>query len=202
MNDASSSTAAPRSHRARNWFFIIMAAALAVAASIFFPSKEARKLQVAINTHLEGPASTKIQFSVGPGLLGIGRMVAHWVDDIPPEVHHALGAVKEASVGIYELESDPSVVERSQLVRITDERLGLKGWQRIVAVSENRDTVLVYAPTDIGDEDEIQFCVAVCDGRDLVVVSATASVESLLKLTEMHRGEWRDFLRTPSRKGA
>lgn len=206
MNNSSSTDAAPRSHRARNWFLIIMAAALAVAAveaaSIFFLSKEARKLQLAIDTRLDGTAATKIQFSVGPGLLGIGRMAAHWVDDIPNEVHHALGAVKEASIGIYELDAIPSAATRNQLVQITDERLGLKGWKRIVAVSENRETVLVYAPTDIGESDDIQFCVAVCDGKDLVVVSATASREGLMKLTDLHRGELRGFLRTPRRKGA
>jgi hypothetical protein len=206
MNNSSSTDAAPRSHRARNWFLIIMAAALAVAAveaaSIFFLSKEARKLHLAIDTHLEGPASTKIQFTVGPGLLGIGRMAAHWVDDIPDEVHHALGAVKEASVGIYELDVNPSAAARSQLVQITDERLGLKGWQRIVAVSENRDTVLVYAPKDIGESDDIQFCVAVCDRKDLIVVSATASLKGLMKLTDLHRGELHEFLRTPQSKVA
>ena len=129
-------------------------------------------------------------------------MAAHWVDDIPDEVHHALGAVKEASVGIYELDVNPSAAARSQLVRITDERLGLKGWKRIVAVSESRDTVLVYAPTDIGESDDVQFCVAVSDGKDLVVVSATASLEGLMKLTDLHRGELRELLRTPLRKGA
>ncbi len=62
--------------------------------------------------------------------------------------------------------------------------------------------MLVYAPTDIDDSDEIQICVAVCDGKDLVVVSATASIESLLKPTEMHRGEFRDLLHTPKIKRA
>ncbi len=37
----------------------------------------------------------------------MGRMVAQLVDDIPAEVHQALSAVKEASVGVYVLETNP-----------------------------------------------------------------------------------------------
>lgn len=206
MADASSSTSALQRNRFRNWFLIIMAAALLVAvveaAGIFFLSKEAEKLQVAINADLDFGTSTKFQMSVGPGLLGIGRMAAHWVDDIPDEVHLALGAVKEASVGIYELDRSPTATERGNMMRITDERLGLKGWQRIVAVSEDRETVLIYTPMAAQDDDELRVCIAVCDGRDLVVISATASVESLAELASMHSDELRELLHTPLSKSA
>ena len=206
MADASSSATAPRRNRFRNWFLIIMAAAMLVAvveaAGIFFLSKEAKKLQLAINTDLDFGTSTKFQLSVGPGLLGVGRMAAHWIDDIPTEVHQVMGAVKEASVGVYELDRSPTATERGNMMRITDQRLGLKGWQRIVAVNEKNETVLIYTPIESGDEAELRVCIAVCDGRDLVVVSATTSIESLSALTNMHRGELRDILHTPRRKGA
>ena len=44
---------------------------------------------------------TKVQFSVGPVLLGAVRTGVSFIRDLPPEAREALQAVRSASVGVY-----------------------------------------------------------------------------------------------------
>ena len=203
---ASSAAAPVRRHRFRNWFLIIMAAVFLVAvveaAGVFFLSKGARQLQQAVNSGLASSAQTKIQFSVGPALLGMGHLASIWIDDIPDEAREALGALRGASVGIYELDVSPSREQRFAMMRKTDERVSAQGWTRIVGVCEGNETVMIYVPTETSLEHELNFCVAVCEGKNLVVVSAQASTAAVMRLARAHSGELRELLKTPERDHA
>lgn len=189
-----------------HWLLIFFAAAMVVAAveiaGVFFLSREADKLKVAILDHTESPLETKVQFSVGSGLLGLSRLVLQWVPDVPPQARQALAALDEASVGVYEFNHTPSSNERMRMIRLADERLQKQGWKRTVAVSQRNETVLVYVPDGPSGEAELQVCVAVCEGRNLVVVSALTSVEALVALASNHGAELRKLLQTPERKRA
>lgn len=179
-----------RGYRLLTWIAIICAAGLLVVtvkiAGIFFLSDEAREMQIALEDSIEWPAHAQVQFSVGPGLISVGRMAAMCIDEIPAEAHHALKAIKHASVGVYELDHNPSRQERIDMMKAADDRLSQRGWTRMVVVANGSETVMIYTPEVWNNEDEIQVCIAVCDGRDLVVVSAEAKTAPLMELVKPH----------------
>lgn len=176
--------------RLLHWFLIISAAATLVVAvklvGIFFVSAEARDLQVAICEAAEGKPDTHLQFSIGPGILSIGRLAVLMIDDVPPEARQALSAIDRASVGIYQLAQRISPENRGRMLAAADGRLAAKGWERIVTVVDDRDLVLIYMPRDWDDADDLEVCIAVCDGDELVVVSAQARSRPLMKWVQKH----------------
>lgn len=179
-----------RGFRLLTWIAIVCAAGLLVVtvkiAGVFFLSNEAREMQIALADSMDQPSHAQVQLSVGPGLISIGRMAAMCIDEIPAEAHHALKAVKNASVGVYQLDRSPSRQERVDMVKAADRRLADRGWTRMVIVANDSETVMIYTPENWNDEDEIQVCIAVCDGRDLVVVSAEAKTAPLMELVKPH----------------
>ncbi len=181
----------PRSRfRPLHWFLIVGAAGLLVmtfkVAGIFFVSDEARDLQIAFADATHADADAHIQISVGPGLMSVARLVPMFIDDMPAEARHAIAALQEASVGIYRLEHNHAKSDRAALMAAADHRLGSRGWSRIVTVADGRDTVLIYTPADWQDPDEVEVCVAVSDGSELVVVSAKAKTAPLLEIMKQH----------------
>ncbi len=178
--------------RARHWILIGLAAAMLVvtvkAAGIFFLSGDARKLQMAVDSGGDDVFSTRIQFSVGPGIIGLAWSASFFIDDVPSEARHALGTLQEASVGIYELAGNPSVEQRAGMMTRANEKLEREGWQRIVAVNDHSDTVPIYLPEAEDIADELRICVTVWTGREVVVVSVIVEPEELLEIVHQHRG--------------
>jgi hypothetical protein len=188
-----------RRFRALHWFFLAIAAMAVVVAvevgSVFYLSDEASDLRVSFIESTDLEVQTKVQLSVGPGLLGLGRVVAGFIDDIPPEAKDAMTAVRRTSVGVYELARVPSEEERLKLFSAADLRMNSEGWSRIVSVQEGEQTVMIFMPTHVADGDEIEICLTVCDGRDLVIVSATTRTEPLIKLAQQQAGGWSGFVK-------
>ena len=200
MTNNSNIPPAPRRRfRFVHWFLISMAAMTVVVAvevsRVFFLSDEASELRVSFVDSTDIDVQTKVQFSVGPGILGIGRFVTNFIDDIPPEAREALQAVRRTSVGVYELDRIPSEDERVELFRSSHQRLSEEGWEQVVSVTENNETVMIFIPAEITNENEIEFCITVCSGRDLVIVSATTRTEPLLKIAQRESKGWGNFLK-------
>ena len=183
-----------RRFRPFHWVLIFFAAGLTVmaveGASIFFLARDARDLRSAIVDATEWDARREVQFSVGPGLLAVGRVATRWIEDIPDEARSVLKSLRSVSVGVYTLERSPTSEERVAMIESTDRRLLEEGWHRVVGVNDGNDTVLVYLIDEDDLEEDIEMCVAVCDGQDLVLVSARGLTEPLLEIVEMHRAEW------------
>ncbi len=55
--------------------------------------------------------------------------------------------------------------------------------------NDGNDTVMVYLPRKWSLDDEVNVWVAVCDGSQLVLVSAGLRMEPLMKLAAMHLPE-------------
>jgi len=179
-----------RGFRLLHWIAIVCAAGVLVLgfkiAGVFFLSADARAMQTAMTEAMDWPGEAQIQLSAGPALLSIGRWAALCIDDIPDEAHHALKAVRHASVGIYQRDRCPSAEERVDMMQTVDDRFTAKGWTRIVIVSDGPDLVMVYAPDDWESDEEVRFCLAVCDGREMVIVSAQARIGPLMELVKPH----------------
>lgn len=187
MTEQSSS---PRRFRFLHWFLIFAAAATLVIAvkivGIFFLSSEARDLQVALTHSTTWETEPQIQFSIGPVILSIGRIAALCIDDIPVEARQAMSAVKSASVGVYHLDRGGVEPDTARMMAAADERLESKGWTRIVTVANGSELVLIYMPRDWDESDDLEVCIAVCDGNELVVVSAEAQAKPLMELVQKH----------------
>ena len=154
-------------------------------------NRQASEVRDVIGQVVKGEASTQVQFSVGSGVLGMARFVAGFIDDVPTEALHAMDAVDSASVGVYRLHENPSSSERITIMNQTAESMMADGWYRVVAVQDDDEMVMIFAPESGTDPDKLRFCVVVCDGNDLVVVSAHGSAGPLREIAALHAAEWR-----------
>lgn len=146
-------------------------------------TSEARTLKRTLLASDGFKASLRVQGTVGPILLGSARTVLRFVPDVPAEVREGLAALRSASVGVYQLKMRPTAENRDDVFAAADVAMERLGWSRIVSVNERNQRVVVYAPT--GDEGEqLRVCVAVCDHKQLVVVSARADADALGKFVQ------------------
>ena len=159
----------------------------ATAYSCIHLERDADRLRHLVMKHHQADWQTRVQLSVGSATLaslrGCLQLVHH--KDIA-EVRQVLGAVRQASVGVYEIPVGQSRATRASLLMDTDRAMARDGWVRIVGVVDGDEKVMIYVPED-SDEPE-RFCLAVVTDEELVVVSATVDPEALASLVEHHAG--------------
>jgi hypothetical protein len=163
-------------------------------ASMFTLSRDAAVLRREVMAATDADWHTKVQVSVGGITLGAVRTGLQFVQaEHMDEARLALAAVRSASVGVYESNERVGELSLRQLFTRTDQRMRSRGWSRVVGVAEGRETVMVYASDDPGSDGRIELCVAVVDGRQMVVVSTRINGDALQKLVERHvpKGELR-----------
>ncbi len=151
-------------------------------------NREARTLRAAMFRELGSRPSTRIELSAGPLLLGGARAIVGVIDRVPPEAQLALRSVRDASVGVYTLTNSERGSSFGRLLASADDAMTRSGWNRVVGVVQPRECVLVYSPANASGDGPARFCVGVCSGRDLVIVSATARPEELAELVAQQRG--------------
>lgn len=134
--------------------------------------------------------ATRTQVSVGGltlGALSQGLRFVHHQDR--DDARLALRSIKRASVGVYERTSGGKVVSREQFFAGTDRAMQKRGWVRMVGVVDGKDHVLVYVPKDMDDDGPVDICVAVVNGKELVVASATVDAKAIGELAARHSGD-------------
>lgn len=194
---------ARRGLRLGHWALVLFAAmsivAVLEAASIFRLNRQASEVRDLIGLAVSGETSTQVQFSVGSGVLGLARFVVGFIDDVPAEALRAMAAVDSASVGVYRLHETPSIEERIAIMNRTAENMTEDGWYRVVAVHDDDELVMIFAPDADMAAGNLQLCIVVCDQNDLVVVSARGDVEPLRDIAAMHTAQWRQARRSRDR---
>ncbi|MSU45984.1 MAG: hypothetical protein EXS42_02365 [Lacunisphaera sp.] len=181
------------------WRWVLLAAGLcltpfvllAIAAVSFLTmDRDAAMLRKHVMAATDAGWHTKVQLSVGSIVLGALRTGLHFVHhkDIE-EARQALGAVRHASVGVYERTSGPAGWSRTDLFTDTDQAMNRRGWTRLVGVADHKDTVLIYVPQDLDTDGPVEICLAVVNGKELVVVSASVDASVLAELVKKHTGE-------------
>lgn len=130
----------------------------------------------------------RIQLSVGRGMLGVVHTALGFVHDEKfEEARLALAAVRHASVGVYECDSHESNQwSREDLLTRTDVSMERRGWSRLVAVVDDGDMVLIYAKDKFESANQLDLCLTVLNGRELVVVSTKVDAKALNRLIELH----------------
>jgi hypothetical protein len=188
--------AAPAPRRRRIWPWVLAVllfpfVVVGIAAFSYLTLNRSAALlrrQVMAASHTDW--DTKLQLSVGRftlGAVGTGLIFAH--DRNIEDARLVLAAVKRASVGVYERHTVRDNGSRAQLFIETDRMMRKHGWSRLVGVAEDDgEMVLVYVPEVGGSGDTIDLCVAVVNGKQLVVVSTTVEAGALAQLVEKHAG--------------
>jgi hypothetical protein len=190
-------TPAPR--RRRIWLWVLLGAGLCLtpfallgiaAVSYLTLDRDVRTLRHHVMASTDADWSTKVQVSVGRVTLGVAGQVLRFVEhkDIA-DARLALGAVKHASVGVYERSSGRDDWSGEELFTKTDRAMQKRGWTRLVGVLNKQEAVLVYVQDDADEGDPINLCVAVANGRELVVVSTTVDPDELGELVAKHTGD-------------
>jgi hypothetical protein len=93
----------------------------------------------------------------------------------------ALQSVRGAEVGVYQLPSGAKPPDRAAMLAAADAAMTARGWDRVVGVMDGRDLVTVYLPDKTASACRMKCCLMVFDGQEMVVVSARANLEPLLK---------------------
>lgn len=184
----------PRRRRLWPWIvglgllpFIIVGATV---VSFITLDRDAVTLRQQVRKATDAQWQTKCQISIGRATLGAVRLGLLFVHDKDiADARLALAAVKHASVGVYALSGDKAGWSRERLFAKTDLAMQARGWTRLVGVADGKDTVLIYAPADPDLEAAIPLCLAVVNGRDLVVVSTAIDAEQLAELIHRRAGE-------------
>jgi hypothetical protein len=129
----------------------------------------------------EGGWGKKIEIGAGSFTLGLARLGLSFVD-LPEEARTVLGAVRGVRVGIYEKRGDSRPSDRRALLEAADTAMSKKAWQRTVTVIDDNEFVVVYVSSDISSRSQIEMCVMVIDGDEMVIVGARGNPEPIITM--------------------
>jgi len=132
--------------------------------------------------------NTKIQLSIGRVSLTVIRTILAFVPKVDDRAKLALRAIHGASVGVYDLKGVAGTLEITRLLQEADGAMARRGYARMVAVRDHGDTVLIYAPTEFTGEADVDLCVAVVNGPELVVVATSVDAGLLADLARQQAG--------------
>lgn len=167
-------------------------------ASMFRLSRDAAILKREVMAASDAKWQTKVQISAGWCTLTTVRTIMHFVEhEHQDEARLALAAVRRASVGVYERIGRAGELSTERIIAEIDEKMRPRGWSRLVGVVERNETVLVYTSDEPDSGDQVELCVAVLDGENLVVVSTKVDASRLVELAEkkMPAGGFRERLK-------
>lgn len=197
MNTLAPAAPRPPIRRVLGWALIPVAlvglAAWGLTSYIRLGS-DARALRNSVFAELQAGAVSwhqKVEASVGPVTLWAVRAGLSFIR-MPDEARTALAAARGAEVGVYELSRDASESEGGRILGAADKAMTARGWDRIVSVTRDDGCVAVYAPRSASGG--LEACVAVLNGRNLVIAKASGELEPLLKLIDGTEPNWTKVL--------
>lgn len=161
----------------------VSALALAViAVDLLTLNRETAALRKAMFAATGVSGKMVVQLDIGPAWMLASRVMVACVPQVPEEARLALKAARRACVGVYQIPRGTKVRDGAALMARADEMMAARGWTRTVGVMEKSQTVLLYMPTHPESGDVLQVCVAVCEGSQIVVVSAEVAAKPLQEL--------------------
>ncbi len=150
----------------------VVAAAVAVYGFLHL-DRSAAALRSELMAATGGGWHAQVQLTVSPPLVAAVRSGLAFVHDVPAEAHEVLRILRSASVGVYQRRiRDEGFQLQPGFWAAADRAMVRRGWTRVACVVEHDSVVLVYVPVGRSASRPSQACVAVCDGRRLVVVTA------------------------------
>lgn len=190
MNTPTPASATPK--RRRIWPWMIGALLTPVflfglaAFSFLTLNREAATLRGKVMTATNAEWDTRVQLSIGRLTFGALRTLLSVVPRVDEDARLALRSVRHASVGVYELAGRSVNWSRETLFAETAKAMNRQGWTRLVGVADLDDKVMVYVANDADLDAPLDICVAVVNGRSLIVVSASVDGEATARLARRH----------------
>lgn len=159
-----------------------------VAVNLLTLNRETAALRNAMFAATGASATTVVQLDIGPAWMLASRAVVALVPQVPDEARLALKAARRACVGVYQIPHGIQVRDGAALMVRADELMADRGWTRTVGVMKKSQTVLLYVQKQPENSDGLRVCVAVCEGSQIVVVSAEVATEPLRELLAQKGG--------------
>lgn len=160
--------------------FVVFAGLLAWS---FLPRGEVRQLRRAALSQLSGDWQRLVEVRVGGTLCSAGQVAAAFAG-APPEALAVLDCVDSAEVSVHQRTpgtGSRTDDEAANLIAITTEAMSARGWEPLVRVHSDHDTVAVFlAPTNV--HETVRLCVFVHDGNQLVVAACEGRLAPLLRI--------------------
>lgn len=176
--------AAPRRRLRWPWVLALLLSPVVLLAvsvvNVLTLDRPAATLRRSLASASPATLDTRIQFSVGPLLLGATRFGLSLIQN--PEldrIRPVLGAVRHASIGVYAAEPASDRTATAVSLEATRAAMESRGWQRLVGVIDDRSTVMIFTRESRFSDGQIDLCLAVRDGGDLVVVSTSIDGDRL-----------------------
>jgi len=139
----------------------------------------------------------EIEIGVGTLTLDLVRVGLAFVD-LEPEARAAVRTVRSADVGVYKLQHSANQLDHRALLTAADQAMTKRGWDRVVAVVNERELVAIYVPDSVRSARNVKVCLVTLNNREMVVVSARSNLEPLMEIA-CNRPEWRQKGWTPIR---
>jgi len=159
-----------------------------IAVNLLTLNRETAALRKAMFAATGVSAKTVVQLDIGPAWMLASRAVVALVPQVPDEARLALKAARRACVGVYEIPHGTQGRDGAALIVKADEMMAARGWTRTVGVMQKSQTVLLYMPKEAESGDVLHLCVAVCEGSQIVVVSAEVAAQPLQELIAQKGG--------------
>jgi hypothetical protein len=148
-------------------------------------SSEANALRQSALDSIGGTWDKKIALHVGRFTTALVRIASHHIK-LSAEPRAALESVQAAEVGVYKLQQRPEWIDANSFLSRADKTMLNHGWQRVIGVSKADQLVAVYCPKRASSSPKLKCCLAVFDGRELVLASFQGNVEPLLEIAKSH----------------
>lgn len=133
----------------------------------------------------------QIRFGVPGVLFSVARAGLSFVE-IEPEARAALQTLRGLRVALYERAS--GTPDRTAMMVAADRAMQARGWSRVVGVLDRQEMVAVFAPDTLQQTRDLEVCVVVFDGNQLVFASGRANPAPLTELALRHFAAERDRL--------
>ena len=160
-------------------------------ASYFHLSSDTRALRNELKRASGAKWRQKIALNIGSMTLGAvrGGLSFAKLDPKAQEALQAARGVEGVEVGVYELTSESSAPDRAAMFAVAENVMSARGWERTVGVLDSEQMVGVFLPAAIASMSRMKCCVVVFNDRQLVVVSARADLQPLLKCLR-NQADW------------
>ncbi len=132
------------------------------------------------------PWQRQVEFSAGPILLGLARFGLSFAP-LDPDGRLAIQAIRGAEVAVFQSPGGRDVTANPAVLNAVDDVMTRRGWDRMVGVRQEGNTVAVYVPKQDPGGDLVHACVLVINEDHLVVVSGRTDLRPLMELVERHR---------------
>jgi hypothetical protein len=160
---------------------VVLALGLALGVASFLQqSTDTRALRECLLGKQQLAWRDRIVVNAGPVTFGVARLVSRFLD-LPQEARAGVASLRGAEVGVFR-GGIVSPEDRSAAMAKADETMVKRGWSRVVAVQNGRESVMVYVRDKGLGANTLVCCAVVCNERELVIVRVKSEPEPLLKL--------------------